>query len=98
MEIHKTLIQRRHYHRSGRHKFVMKSELMTTYEAYGFNAYRRFSKTNGTLSETNAGSTQPHHLMNGRTYAPAIARFPDGHISALSADVRRMRLRGDTPY
>jgi hypothetical protein len=33
----------------------MKSELMTTYEAHGFNAYRRFSETNGILSETNAG-------------------------------------------
>jgi hypothetical protein len=30
----------------------MKSELMTTYEAYGFNAYRRFSETNAKLTQT----------------------------------------------
>ncbi|WP_460139480.1 hypothetical protein [Salidesulfovibrio brasiliensis] len=71
---------------------------MTTYEAYGFNAYRRFSETNGILSKTNAGSTQPHRPINRRTYAPAVAKVPDGHISAFQADARRMRLRGDTPY
>ncbi|GAB7023953.1 hypothetical protein [Salidesulfovibrio brasiliensis] len=71
---------------------------MTTYEAYGFNAYRRFPKTNGILSETNAGSTQPHYPMNGWTRAPAIANVPDGHFSASAADVRRMRLRCDIPY
>jgi hypothetical protein len=60
----------------------MKSELMTRYEAYGFIAYRRFSKTNGILSETNAGSTQPHRPMNSRTSAPAVAKVPDGHNSA----------------
>jgi hypothetical protein len=38
----------------------MKSELMTTYEAYGFNAYRRFPETNGILSKTNAKLTQTH--------------------------------------